>query len=412
MELSSHSGERIRIVAVGFYLPGTGFARVLQSTFTRLGPRYDVHLIGIGYRGPVVEGESLTLHPCSPKGGDAWGIAGLRDLAKKLSAHIVFILNDPWYMKGYLDGLESLGNSVTKVVYFPLDGSIRDPNLVAPLSRADRVVVYTEFARKEVAHAAAALGIELRVDVIPHGVDTDAFRRSAKGATSADARRALFPDDATPDEFVVLNANRPNPRKRIDLTMQGFARFAEGKPAGVRLHLHHAVMSDEERERTLTMARDCGIEKRLRLTPAAAAPVPKDNELNLIYQAADVGINTALGEGWGLVSFEHAATGVAQIVPAHSACEELWRGSAEMIEPVRDVEFPPFLTTHREVSADGVAQALERVYGDRGLLQTLADAGYGNATRREYSWDAVAERWNQLFLEALDKHAAERLGPK
>ena len=29
--------------------------------------------------------------------------------------------------------------------------------------------------------------------------------------------------------------------------------------------------------------------------------------LNTIYNTADVGINTCKGDGWGLVSFEHAA---------------------------------------------------------------------------------------------------------
>ena len=33
---------------------------------------------------------------------------------------------------------------------------------------------------------------------------------------------------------------------------------------------------------------------------------PPDEQLNLIYNAVDVGINTANGEGWGLVPFEHA----------------------------------------------------------------------------------------------------------
>ena len=37
--------------------------------------------------------------------------------------------------------------------------------------------------------------------------------------------------------------------------------------------------------------------------------------LNMIYNAADVGVNTCKGEGHGLVNHEHAACGVPQIVP-------------------------------------------------------------------------------------------------
>ena len=37
-------------------------------------------------------------------------------------------------------------------------------------------------------------------------------------------------------------------RKRIDLTVEGFAKFAAGKPANVRLCLHHAIAGELERE--------------------------------------------------------------------------------------------------------------------------------------------------------------------
>ena len=47
-----------------------------------------------------------------------------------------------------------------------------------------------------------------------------------------------------------------------------------------------------------------------------------------------MGINTSSNEGWGLVSFEHAATRTAQVVPKHASLDELWTGTAEMGEPV------------------------------------------------------------------------------
>jgi D-inositol-3-phosphate glycosyltransferase len=36
----------------------------------------------------------------------------------------------------------------------------------------------------------------------------------------------------------VLNANRNQPRKRIDITLRGFALFAVDKPETVQLYLH------------------------------------------------------------------------------------------------------------------------------------------------------------------------------
>ena len=41
----------------------------------------------------------------------------------------------------------------------------------------------------------------------------------------------------------------------------------------------------------------------------------KDEEINMFYNAADVGISTADGEGFGLCQFEQMGVGVPQVVP-------------------------------------------------------------------------------------------------
>jgi glycosyltransferase involved in cell wall biosynthesis len=41
----------------------------------------------------------------------------------------------------------------------------------------------------------------------------------------------------------------------------------------------------------------------------------KDEEINMFYNAADVGISTSDGEGWGLCQFEQMGVGVPQVVP-------------------------------------------------------------------------------------------------
>ena len=54
--------------------------------------------------------------------------------------------------------------------------------------------------------------------------------------------------------------------------------------------------------------------------------------LNTIYNCADVGVNTCKGEGWGLVNFEHAACRVAQVVPGHTSCKEIFEGYGRLIK--------------------------------------------------------------------------------
>ena len=43
--------------------------------------------------------------------------------------------------------------------------------------------------------------------------------------------------------------------------------------------------------------------------------------------------------------------------------------------------------------AEGVAEALERLYADRGFLAEMSERADRNATREEYRWENIAARW-------------------
>jgi glycosyltransferase involved in cell wall biosynthesis len=58
-----------------------------------------------------------------------------------------------------------------------------------------------------------------------------------------------------------------------------------------------------------------------------------------------------------------------------------------------------------EVSAEGVAQALNNLYDDPQRRQQLARAAFEAAQNSAYSWDAIAQRFDDLFVElAVDKN--------
>jgi glycosyltransferase involved in cell wall biosynthesis len=308
-----------------------------------------VHLLGIGYRGPECDLDGATLHPTNLEGGDVFAAFQAARAVEELDARVCLLVHDFWMLKAHLRTLA--GGRAKLVAYVPVDGRIVDGRFVEPLRALDRLVTYTEFARREL-----EAWTDVPVSAIPHGVDTKTFR----------------PLGARPDGFVVLNANRPLERKRIDLTAEGFELFARDKPPDVQLRLHHALDGD------------------------GALP---DEELNLLYNSCHVGLNTAMGEGWGLVSFEHAATGAAQVVPDVGPLRELWAGAAEVV-PAEDTGVPAFSPlAMRSVSAEGVAAALERLYADREHLRAMSEAALENARQPRYSWDAIGEQWLALLDE-------------
>jgi D-inositol-3-phosphate glycosyltransferase len=391
----------VRLVAIGFNVAGTGLTRVLESVMRRLADRHEIHFLGIGYSGELVRDRGLTVYPTNPKGGDVFAAFQAMRLFEELRPALVLVMHDLWMFDYYLRLFGPYRDRLKVVACIPLDGRIANAQDAAPLAQADRVVAYTHFARAELEGAFRRLREQQAdrdfpaVEVIPHGVDRGRFHPLPE---PEQAKRRVFGDGPDVGEsFVVLNASRPDRRKRVDLTVRGFAEFAAGKPPNVRLCLHHPVVGEAVDRELGSAIRECGLGGRLSVNPLGSEIVG-DDELNLLYNACDVGINTAMGEGWGLVSFEHGAAGAAQIVPDHTACGELWRGRAELIPPARSYvpEFSPL--EMGEVSPQGVAHALEALYRDPARRQDLARAAVALARNPAYSWDAVAQQFEDLFM--------------
>ena len=289
---SSNSRSRLKIIAIGFNTYGTGLTRVMHSIMPRLADRHEIHYLGIGYSGETIQDRGLTIHPTNPKGGDVFAVFQAKRLIEEINPDIVFILHDIWMFELYLKILGPYRDRLKIVAYIPLDGKIVDEENAASLEEADSVVVYTHFARKEFEGAFARLrekrgkGEFPVVDVIPHGIDAALFhplpelqRASFASAGRAGAKRKVFGDfPGIEESFILLNASRPDKRKRVDLTIAGFAAFAADKPPNVRLCLHHAIMGQPEQDEIDSLMRRFGLEARLHLNPLGSGIADDDNE--------------------------------------------------------------------------------------------------------------------------------------
>lgn len=400
--------SRARILIVGDAVAPTGFARVVRGIFAPLAERYDLHQLAVNYFGDPHDWP-WKLYPAQ-RPGDPSGVSRLPQLITYLAPDLVFVLTDIWRFAAYGSALEKLGSAPPAVLYCPVEAGPIAPEVVAPLGGLDHLVLYTRYGEAAIAAGARSSGDGQRhrrlppTSVLPHGVDTTEFfplaggvDENALGESRARARATLFPD--TPEyrqAFVVLNGNRNQPRKRIDVTMEGFALFARDKPPDVKLYLHMGL--EDLGWNIPALGRRLGIYDRLIATYGDnQIPQASTSYLNTIYNACDVGINTAMAEGWGLVAFEHAATGAPQIVPGFGACAELWQGAAELLPATRTVTQEGSLMECSLIDPVAAAAAMERLYRDREHRRRLGRAAYELATRGEYQWPNIATRWAELF---------------
>lgn len=396
---------RPKILGVGFAAEGFGFGRVFRSLYERLGANWEIEHLEFSPPGnQTVQTPWLVHHTRRP--AFYLGQYEFAELVERRRPDLVFLSGDLWQIPPYLQALSDTTVAPRTVAYCPVDGVMKAGTSLLEFQQLDRLVTATNFGKNEVCSSLASLGASkpLAVEVIPHGLDAGRFYpyESIDGKTGRKrAREELFPNQPELAEaFIVLNANRNTNRKRFDLTLDGFARFAAGKPPGVKLYLHAGTI--DQGINFVAEANRLGVLDRiLTTTNKRDHPVVSDTELNRIYNACDVGVNTSTGEGWGLVAFEHAATRAAQVVPRHSACAELWNEAATLLPtaPIQTSSGNWF--QGGEVPAESLAEALEHLYTNRVYLEQQADAGWRNACREELTWDAVAGRFEQLFLNVL-----------
>ncbi|MDE3250371.1 MAG: glycosyltransferase [Bacteroidota bacterium] len=375
----------------------TGFSRVADGIIRHLQGEYYFHQFAINVRKNEVEGDWPIYGNPDPL--DAHGLDRLCELVKQTRPAIVLVLYDLWFCCIHIKRLIQLVPRPLIIGYCPVDGELTRPSLYEGLALFDHVVAYNSFGEREISKIE---GVN-KISKIPHGLDTNAFYPLQPECLidRSMAKELLLGECAHENGFIVLNAAKHQLRKRIDLTIEGFALFAKDKPPDVKLFLHTGATFNGPDIRA--MVEKAGITDRLIHSAGWLEdhPVVDEEALNLLYNATEVGINTAMGEGWGLLSFEHAATGAPQIVPAHTACGELWSG-VDTILPVRSsMEHTGLAMVWHAIDPADIARILNQLYWDEDYRKQQAMKAYQNATQTSYRWENIAEQWSRLFQQLL-----------
>jgi glycosyltransferase involved in cell wall biosynthesis len=386
--------NKVNILWISDLVTPTGWSRVAHGIIKYL-PKEEFNVTGLGinYFGDP-HPYDFQIYPSGVgKLGDVYGFSRLEGILMTKKFDLVYILNDIWVIKEYLKALESFKGYRPKiVVYFPVDATDHDPEWYSSIPMVDKAVVYTKFG-KEVAEKALP---NYSFDIIPHGIDQEDFFPVDREK----ARKLIFNNPKLENSFIFLNANRNQPRKRLELTLEGFKLFSETKPENVLIY-HHCGVMDSDLNIT-KLATRLGLEKRLIVTSfkmgVQTVPIEK---LNLVYNSANVGVNTSLGEGWGLPSCEHAITGAPQIVPDSSACAEIFQDVGLLIPNGDPFIQSKIMTTGILVHAEDVAAQMEIIYFNTELYNKLSEASIKKFTSDTYNWKTIATQWADLFRGVL-----------
>jgi len=382
-----------KILWYGDAVSNTGFARVTHSVLEHLSKDNDVVVYGINYTGDPHDYPFKIYPAAAHNPQDRFGIGRIQQIVEHEKPDFFFCLNDIWIVNQVWERIHLLRDTLKFkfIAYFPTDSEWYPLSMLRYIKDWDFAITFTiEQAQRLMAH-----GIQPKMTgVIPHGLDQNKFYEIDKEV----ARNRL---GLPLDKFIVFNGNRNQPRKLIDQTIKAFAEFAKGKnDVLLYLNMGEKDLGWAVKEIFETEMRRRGEDPtaKLALTPNMNyMSAPPDEQLNLIYNATDVGINTANGEGWGLVPFEHALCRKPQIVPAHTSCKDIWKGKGLLIDVAAWITDKDLGVERGIIDYKHAAQLLQELYEDETYRKHVADSCYEVTQNPSYRWDKVAEGFNKAM---------------
>jgi glycosyltransferase involved in cell wall biosynthesis len=328
---------------------------------------------------------------------EGFGFNKIHEYLETVTPDVVLIYNDPLIISKMIEAMKHKKGESSYKLWLYVDQvyeGIAKPLVELMNSHADRIYCFTPKWRDTYLKYGEFPQSEVRV--LGHAVDPATFTSLPANARVALRQKLNIPNDA----IVFMNANRNSQRKRLDLTIAGFARLLKNNPdkelylllvttmnpqAGAYYDVQR-IFLEEVQELNLD------IQKAVPKLLAIDSSVPNiigDDFINQLYNVADIGINTSDGEGYGLCQLEHMYTGAPQVVTdVGSYSTFLTPEVSEIIPRAGKVYFPggmPLGLYSPHFSVDEVSKAMETMIG------RLPDARKAVADYAFKSWASVCD---------------------
>lgn len=392
-----------KILYCGDAFVETGFGRVAENLLPALAEHHEVSVLAVNYHGdPHPEAKKYNVYPAIIHGNDPFGSHRIAEIVQTIEPDLVWVTNDIWIGISLWNAIKELKEKIgfKFFVYTPIDSYGLFPELLQSIEPWDGLATYTEFGAEEI----RKIGYEKPISIMGHGTDFSKF-------FPIDREQCRAQLGVPQDTFIVFNGNRNQPRKRIDLTIKGFIKFAKDKPnARLWLNMGTKDMGWDVVPLFKRVARDEGYDSGGKLI--LTSPHFSTNnclsveQLNMVYNACNVGINTCIGEGWGLVNSEHAATGVAQLVPDHTSCKEIFYGVPRIEIESWEVD-RNYGLDRAQPSPDSLAELLNNYYHNPDQLNEDGAWCYQRIHEREFTWPYITQQMLSLVNEILEAKPAQ-----
>ena len=330
--------------------------------------------------------------------GPGFGVSKVKEYVALCKPDLCVVYNDVMIIREIVTQLAEIPNRTFKIVTY-LDQVYlcqRKAYVEFINKNVDAAILFTKYWRE------CILGQSLKMPtfVMEHGFNPREFYPVPQKI----ARKYY---GVPPDAFVVLNLNRNQPRKRWDICLMAFAEvLAQRRGTRAKLAIATSLTGSwdllEVYERELAK-REIPMQEGMNHLILIETPQRlSDFDTNILYNVADIGINTCDGEGFGLCQAEQAGIGIPQVVPKLGGFLDFFDDScAVMVEPAVH-----YYVDHSRDMVGGEAQMCNYKDFAKGILKYLDDPAlrlkHGRAARRKildspkYDWAKLADRFSKI----------------
>jgi len=354
---------------------------------------HSVEYIGWWSKGDLEE-MPFKVHSVTDQ-GDKWGLKLFPKVIEGFKPDIVWTTGDLW-MTYFIPRFKAR-NSYQSIWYSPIDSEGSPKIMKTPHESLDwtltmrgfnHIVGQTNFCKEEIRKLC---GHDLVKNVIYPGYEPSVFKPLGEEAKKQLKKQLVGDENA----FVVLFISRNGMRKNPCGAMEAF-KLANIPNSKMYFHCNfHEARGYDLKE----FAERFELGDKVVLSNLKVGQGITPEQVNLIYNAADVQILISTREGFGITALESAACGVPIVFTNANSFKEY---AYQFGEPVRVKSRYPEVITGQWMQIPDTKDAgkrLYKLYKNEKLRSEYSRKGIEFA--KNHTWEKQYERWDK-FLERVD----------
>lgn len=330
---------------------------------------------------------------------ELYGVNSICDKIKEIKPDVLFLYNDLIVISRIFNNFieKKIEYDCKIITYLDLVYPYEKLNLIKHVDKFSNLIfVFGEYWKNNLIE----IGIDSdKIEILPHGFDNKIFFQIDK----LDAKKYF---NFKPDDFIILNSNRNNYRKCIDKTIDAFTKFLKIKnlDKNIKLFLNMDINNDlnlqgyDIRNQVEISCKKNNIDYLEMVNNHIFIKDTNkfsDEQLNILYNACDVGINTCVGEGFGLCNLEHGGIGKPQIVSNVGGLTDIFKSEYSIpIDPVDEIYVSNNIDFHggyiKICKTDDFVEAMINYYDNKDILIT-----HGNKSKetiiKNFDWNNILE---------------------